>query len=33
MFCQYSLNSDDDLYIDFDDLFKKIMRLLEDMKK
>lgn len=33
MFCQYSLDSDNDLNIHFDDLLKKAMRLLGAKKK
>ena len=33
MFCQYSLDPDDDLNIDFEDLLKKSMGLLEIKKK
>ncbi len=33
MFCRYSLDPDDDLHIDFDDLLKKVMGLLGAKKK
>lgn len=33
MFCQYSLDPDDDLNIDFENLLKKAMRLLGAKKK
>lgn len=33
MFCQYKLDSDDDLKINFDDLLKKIIEPLKAKKK